>query len=137
MRVIHPSRCGVLACTAVALILLSSALPVRAASDRDEVARLQIGHLTAEGRCDDALHLIDRERAEAPGDAALALLQGQCRIRLFDYLGAVESLNEAKAISPELQRRNPREWRPFGFPESTAVASRYRLAARSTSPLHS
>jgi tetratricopeptide (TPR) repeat protein len=103
MREFHPGRCGALACTAVALILISSALPVRAASDRDEVARLQIGQLASEGRCDDALPLIDRERAKAPGDASLALLQGQCRIHLFDYLGALDSLNDAKAISPDLQ----------------------------------
>jgi hypothetical protein len=103
MRSIHWGRRGVLACAALALTLTSPPSVARAVNDREEVKLLQIQQLTAAGRCDDAAPLIDRARETRPGDAGLALLQGQCRIRLFNYYGALEPLNDAKALDPGLE----------------------------------
>lgn len=56
--------------------------------------------LAFEGRCEAALPELARARAEAPGDAELALLVGECAIRLGRYVEAVDALEAARAVAP-------------------------------------
>jgi tetratricopeptide (TPR) repeat protein len=56
--------------------------------------------LAVEGRCEAALPELERARELAPRDADLALLQGECAIRLGRYGEAIDALLAARAIDP-------------------------------------
>src|SRR6516162_11594470 len=79
-------------------------LPVLAASgaiaDDLSALRARAESLASSGRCEEALEVI--AKAGAPDDAKLALLTGQCQIRLKRYADAESSLEHALALDPNL-----------------------------------
>ncbi len=79
-----------------------SASAAQVGSDRDKVLGLKAKRMIADGRCDEALAEIERARSALQSDAELALLEGQCRIRLADYAGALQPLREAKRLDATL-----------------------------------
>jgi tetratricopeptide (TPR) repeat protein len=81
---------------AVAVAVASAApLAARGATDPETARRLAV-----EGRCEAALPELARARELAPRDADLALLQGECAIRLGRYGEAIDALEAARAIDP-------------------------------------
>lgn len=58
--------------------------------------------LVYEGRCDEALPEIAAVR-RADDSARMAQVDGQCRLRLRDYSGAVDALDDAKRMDPDLE----------------------------------
>jgi len=83
--------------TALSLAVLAAA-PARA--DDLSALRLRAESLAANGHCEEALEVI--AKAGAPDDAKLALLAGQCQIRLKRYSEAQSSLEHAQALDPNL-----------------------------------
>lgn len=84
----------------VAAVLAFS--PVGAhAVDEPEVLRLRATNLAAEGRCEDALSLLQRAAA---GDAAALQLRGRCLIQLQRWTPAIAALEEARRLDPGLDR---------------------------------
>lgn len=94
----EPWKCGSLI-LALALLL---AAPPGSAQDDAAVLRLRGERLAAEGNCEAALPLLARARAADPSDARMALVSGQCQIRLRRYVEAVASLEEARRLAPDL-----------------------------------
>jgi tetratricopeptide (TPR) repeat protein len=72
-------------------------------SDRDRVLELRVNQLVSEGRCVEALPEIEEARRRNPNDAPMALVEGQCRIRGFDYAGAAPALQDANRLDPGLR----------------------------------
>lgn len=64
-------------------------------------AENQIRQLVYEGRCDEALPEISALRRQQDS-APIALIEGQCRIRARDYTGALDALDAAARLDPEL-----------------------------------
>jgi tetratricopeptide (TPR) repeat protein len=85
-----------LVAAAFASLALAAPDAARAAVDADTARRLAI-----EGRCEAALPELARAREAAPRDVDLALLQGECAIRLARYAEAVDALEAAHALAPE------------------------------------
>jgi tetratricopeptide (TPR) repeat protein len=81
---------------ALASLVLAAPHAARAATDPETARRLAL-----EGRCEAALPELARAREAAPRDADLALLQGECAIRLGRYGEAIDALEAARAIAPE------------------------------------
>ena len=81
--------------SALASLALASPHAARAATDPDIARRLAV-----EGRCEAALPELARARELAPRDADLALLQGECAIRLARYGEAIDALEAARALAP-------------------------------------
>ena len=85
--------------------LLAAALAIFALAGQ---ARAQAGEpdagtarrLALEGRCEAALPELERARAAAPADPDLALLAGECAIRLGRYGDAASALEAARALAP-------------------------------------
>lgn len=74
---------------------LPGAAPAGAAADGDLPARL-----AAQQRCEEALPLLRRSREQSPGDARLALLEGECLLHEQRYREAAASLAEAERLDP-------------------------------------
>ncbi len=72
----------------------------RASADDLSALRARAESLAASGRCEEALEVV--AKAGAPDDAKLALLSGQCQIRLKRYAEAEASLERARALDPSL-----------------------------------
>jgi tetratricopeptide (TPR) repeat protein len=66
--------------------------------------------LAREGRCEPALADLDAAGAAAPDDAEVALLAGECRVRLHRYHEAVRDLERAAALAPD----RPGVWLALG-----------------------
>jgi len=81
-------------------LLLGPASATRAAQDA-ELLRLRAERLAAQGRCEEALPLLARLRAEDPDDARGALVTGQCQIRARRYVEAQRSLEAARRLAPD------------------------------------
>lgn len=88
-----------LALLAVTAAALCGGGPARAA-DELEVVRLRAAEAAAEGRCEDALAAARDARALGPATAQLALIEGQCDMRLRRYEEAVAPLEEARRLDP-------------------------------------
>ena len=73
-----------------------------AASADADALRLRAEALAGGGNCGEALQVLERARREAPGDARVALVRGQCEIQLKRFVDAVASLEEAKRLDPAL-----------------------------------
>ena len=85
----------------VAALLLT--VPALAAADeRRDVLEMRAESLVQEARCSEALPLLDELRALDPHDARTARLAGGCRIAEGDYAGALEDLDRAASLSPDL-----------------------------------
>lgn len=72
------------------------------AQDDAVVSRLRGEQLAAQGRCEEALPLLEKARAADPGDARAALVAGQCQIKLRQYAEAAALLEEARRLDPDL-----------------------------------
>jgi tetratricopeptide (TPR) repeat protein len=82
---------------ALSLVALAAA---SASADDLSALRARAESLAASGHCEEALEVI--AKAGAPDDAKLALLAGQCQIRLKRYSEAEGSLEHAQALDPNL-----------------------------------
>ncbi|HYB12843.1 MAG TPA: CDC27 family protein [Myxococcota bacterium] len=71
-----------------------------ASADDLSALRSRAESLASSGRCEEALEVI--AKAGAPDDAKLALLAGQCQIRLKRYADAESSLEHARDLDPNL-----------------------------------
>jgi len=80
--------------------LLGAPSAAGAAGDAD-LLQLRAERLAAQGRCEEALPLLARVRAEDPDDARAALVAGQCQIRVKRYVEAQRSLQEARRLAPD------------------------------------
>ncbi len=80
----------------VALAALVLAAPVAHASDESEVLRLRGETLAREGRCLEALPVLERAAAADATDGRALVRMGQCQIQLKRYPDAVASLEAAK-----------------------------------------
>lgn len=96
------SRARAIARVAAGVFVLLVALGAPAAARADDQAVRRVLELVYAGRCDEALGEIAALRREADS-AALARLEGQCRIRLKDYAGAVSALDDARRMDPVLE----------------------------------
>ena len=83
------------ACAVLALAL--AAAGARAAGPERERG-VRLAH---EGRCESALPDLDTAGVAAPDDAEVALLAGECRVRLHRYAEALRDLERASALAPE------------------------------------
>jgi tetratricopeptide (TPR) repeat protein len=97
-----------LAIGAAGLVVCLLADPVAAqgtesAKVRAKVKLLELEPMVAAGRCGEALPKIEKARRDHPDDAVLAQLEGQCRLRTFDYSAALSALQDAKRLDPQLQ----------------------------------
>lgn len=72
------------------------------AADEAAVLRIRAAQLAGEGRCQEALPLLERARERAPDDAGAALLQGQCLFEEKRYRDAVAPLEDALRLDPNL-----------------------------------
>jgi tetratricopeptide (TPR) repeat protein len=86
---------------AIGLVVVAAALAseVRAS---DVVERARAERLAAAGRCDEALPILTGLTASEPNDARLALLRGDCELRLDRFEDALVSLRRARALDPKL-----------------------------------
>ena len=92
--------------SALAAVLSLAAFPAaRAVADDLSALRSRAESLAASGRCEEALEVV--AKAGAPDDAELALLAGQCQIRLKRYADAESSLEHARALDPKSPERGP------------------------------
>ena len=66
------------------------------------VERARAERLAAAGRCDEALPILTDLTASEPDDARLALLRGDCELRLDRFEDALVSLRRARALDPKL-----------------------------------
>jgi tetratricopeptide (TPR) repeat protein len=96
-------------CIAIArhsLALVSLLLPlfagVASAGDRESVLQLRAGSLEAEGRCQEAIELARQAHLDGILDARIGLVAGRCEVRLLRYSQALSTLDEAKALPPQL-----------------------------------
>lgn len=80
----------------LAVALLSLAVPAAARAD-DAALGVRAAAMARDGRCQDALALLD---SAGRSDAGLALLRGKCQLELRRYPDAVASLEEAKRLDP-------------------------------------
>lgn len=85
----------------VTVVALSGAAHA-AASEEGEILRLRGENLAAQGRCNEALSVLERARAAAPQDARIPLRSGQCLIQQKRYPDAVAALEEAQRLDPTL-----------------------------------
>jgi tetratricopeptide (TPR) repeat protein len=83
---------------AAALAACALSAPARALASEPDAAGGR--RLALEGRCQAALPELERARAAAPRDADLALLLGECAIRLGRYADAERALEDAHALAP-------------------------------------
>jgi tetratricopeptide (TPR) repeat protein len=79
-----------------------SSEPSSSRSEKDSVVALRARQLANEGRCVEALPELERAREGRPEDAALALLEGQCRVATFAYGAAESPLQDARRLDPGL-----------------------------------
>jgi Flp pilus assembly protein TadD len=84
--------------------LVASVWPVAVSAAAESASTLlQQGERAAvEGRCEEALGLLDQARAADPGNARAALITGQCQIRLQRYQAAEKTLEQAKQMEGAL-----------------------------------
>ncbi len=87
----------------VAAVAGLAAVPSAQAQEQPLVLRLRAERLVHEGRCGDAIPLLQRSRKLDAGNARAALLEGQCAVQLRRYSGAVAPLEEAKRLDPSLK----------------------------------
>ena len=80
--------------SAAAIALSSSAV----AADRDEVLRLRGEGAAAEGRCEEAIDLLEQARQLKPNERD-ALTIGKCQISLGSYADAVSTLRGSSESS--------------------------------------
>lgn len=85
---------------AIAFVLVLAAAGPAGAADEERVLRAQAAQLAADGRCDEALPLLEEARARARDDARSALLQGQCLLQAKRYSEALGSLEDAARLDP-------------------------------------
>ena len=83
-----------------AALSLATLVAAKASADDLSALRARAESLAASGRCEEALEVV--AKAGAPDDAKLALLSGQCQIRLKRYAEAESSLERARALDPNL-----------------------------------
>jgi tetratricopeptide (TPR) repeat protein len=86
------------------LLALACALPAlpAAARDQGEVLLLRAENLAAEGRCADALPVLEQAKAAAPRDARVPLLAGRCLVDAGRYSEALAELDRARGLDPDL-----------------------------------
>lgn len=89
------------AALAVGFLVFGGPTPALA-KEQSVVLRMRAKRLAAKGRCEEALPLLTQARAQAPGDARAALLEGQCALELRRYRAAVGPLEDAKRLDPKL-----------------------------------
>jgi tetratricopeptide (TPR) repeat protein len=87
------------ACAALALAIAAGA----GAADLSRERGVRLAH---EGRCEPALPDLDATGTADPRDAEVALLAGECRVRLHRYPEAVRDLERAAQLRPD----RPRVW---------------------------
>jgi len=78
-------------------------LRVNASEYQTDVLRLRAEKLAQLGSCDKARPLLDALLETNPHDALMLSLSGQCAIRLHDYGTAVDRLEQAKSLNPEIE----------------------------------
>jgi tetratricopeptide (TPR) repeat protein len=83
-----------------ALLLFLTSAPAQAA-DEAKVLRLRAKQMTAEGRCAEALPVLERAHDIDPTDVGVLVLQGRCRIDQGDYRAAMAPLQEARRLEPD------------------------------------
>jgi tetratricopeptide (TPR) repeat protein len=86
---------------ALALVLIVCPLAARA-SDESDVLRARAALLAQQGKCAEAVPLLERAIAADPGEAKAGVLLARCQILGKDYAAAETTLDEAL-------RRNPSE----------------------------
>ncbi len=106
-RVVVPPAGSTEVCACMLAILLFMVSFSGAASadqhgeaERQAVKTLRITQLVEDGQCDEALAMLETERAGAPDDARLAVLQAECLLRMRQYGAALDALNEARRSDP-------------------------------------
>ena len=92
----------VIARAALAVVLaILLPFPGWSAEDADALERRAL-QLVYDGRCSEALPEIASARRQRDS-ARLAMVDGQCRLRLRDFAGALGALDEAKRLDPDLE----------------------------------
>ena len=84
----------------LAVVLLAGAPAL--AADEAGVLRLSAEQLAAQDRCEEALPRARRARDLAPEDAAAALVEGRCALRLNLYDRAAEALEIAQRLDASI-----------------------------------
>ena len=85
----------------IGIVVVAAALASEALAS-DVVERARAERLAAAGRCDEALPILADLTAREANDARLALLRGDCELRLDRYEDALVSLRRARALDPKL-----------------------------------
>ncbi|MGH0035005.1 MAG: hypothetical protein ACQGVK_08245 [Myxococcota bacterium] len=99
MRRVPQSHRALLAIVPVAALLAAGG-PAPARAEAPGLGE----RLAREGRCVAALDQLAREREAAPRDGGLAVLEGDCHLRLSQYPQALRAFDEARAIDASLPR---------------------------------
>lgn len=86
----------------LALALLLVCPLAASASDESDVLRARASLLASQGRCDQAIPLLQRAISVDPRDARASLLLGRCQLVAKDYEAAEASLAEALRRDPAL-----------------------------------
>jgi tetratricopeptide (TPR) repeat protein len=93
-------------CLWVRTVALSSAFllfaTVAQAGDREDALRLRAAALEAEGQCEEAIALARQAYVDGRYDARIGLVAGRCEVRLKRYPQALATLDEAKALPPQM-----------------------------------
>ena len=87
--------------TLVACALLCALAGAAHAADEGAVLRLRAEQLAAEDRCEEALERARRARELLPNDAAAALVEGRCALRLNRYGEAIAALEDVRRLAPD------------------------------------
>jgi tetratricopeptide (TPR) repeat protein len=86
----------------IALAALLATAATEPAGAIEPVERARGERLALAGRCEEALPLLARAADDEPGDARLALMTGNCQLRLQRYEEAAASLGRARSLDPKL-----------------------------------
>lgn len=88
---------------ALTVALLCALAPGRApAAPAADVLRLRAERLADQGRCEEAIPLLERAREMEPRSAQIHSDLGQCQIRLRRYAEAAEAFETARRLDPDL-----------------------------------
>ena len=93
---------GLARCAFALLGVLSLVATTAQAGDRESVVRLRAASLESEGRCEEAIELARQAHLDGIHDARIGLVGGRCQVRLLRYSQALATLDEAKALPPQL-----------------------------------
>ena len=93
---------GLARCAFALLGVLSLVATTALAGDRESVVRLRAASLESEGRCEEAIELARQAHLDGIHDARIGLVGGRCQVRLLRYSQALATLDEAKALPPQL-----------------------------------